>query len=835
MDQIQIANTFVPLIKLNLNKDYIFYMNSKLFKIVAFLFLINGLFPQFSSAFGNGDEKELKLTGKVKSDEGEPIPYANIIIVGTVKGAFSNLDGSFEIFDLEDGKYNVKVSAVGYKTITREVEVVNGKINEMDFIFTEIGVEMPEITIISGRDQLFSKVPGSVSYIDRKEIETIMPISGNEVLRRSPGVHVVDEEGLGMRVNIGIRGLNPDRSRSVLVMEDGIPVALAPYGEPEMYYSPAIDRMAGVEILKGSGQILYGPQTIGGVVNYITRNPPQEQEGSVRLQGGQGGFFSGLINYGNTVGNTGYQFNLLKKRADNVGPTEFDITDFNTKFLFNINEKSELGVKLGIYNEVSNATYIGINQVMFDQGGQDFTRIAPDDQLDVKRYSLSFSHIYRFNKNVKLRTIAFGNNTIRNWNRQDFSVNNNNTPPANWTGVVWGDVEVPGGAIFMRNGTGSRNREFEVAGIEPRLEVTHNFLQRNNELIVGTRYLYERAFEQRINGTKAGVRSGNLVEDEVRTGNAISAYIQNKIDLTDKFNINAGVRLENFTYDRDINRRSFGQLGVRDTILVASSSVTELIPGVGFNYRPVQKLNVFGGLHKGFSPPRTKDAITALGEPLDLDAEHSWNYELGFRSDLAKWVYLELTGFYMDFSNQIIPAAESLGGFGFGVVNAGATLNRGIESALVVDISHLLNLSRARITYDANVTYVKATFNSDRIRGDVNINGFTTPYSPEWLVNSALTLETNGGFGLRLSANYVASQFGDELNTIQPAPDGRTGVIPSYLVFDGVMSYNLPKINSRFNLAIKNITDERYIATRRPQGIRVGLPRFITAGYEFRF
>ncbi|KEO74976.1 TonB-dependent receptor [Anditalea andensis] len=809
-------------------------MNPRFILILITAIILN-LYLSAISIASAGSDRDLAISGSVKNDKGNPVPYANIAILGTVKGAFSNLDGTFEIFDLSDGRYTIKVSAVGFKTITREVEVVDGRINEVDFIFTETDVEMPEITVISGRDRLFSKVPGSVAYIDQKEIQTIAPISGNEVLRRTPGVHVVDEEGVGMRVNIGIRGLDPDRSRSVLVMEDGIPVALAPYGEPEMYYTPTIDRMAGVEILKGSGQILYGPQTIGGVVNYITRNPPEEEEGSVRLQGGQGRFFSGMVNYGNSVGNTGFQVNLLKKRADNVGPTNFDITDFNTKFLFNMGEKSELGVKLGIYNEVSNSTYIGINQIMYDQGGRDFTRLAPDDQLDVKRYSLSFSHLYRFNKHVKLRTIAFGNNTIRNWNRQDFTINPTNTPPTNWTGVLWGDVEVPGGAIFMRNSTGNRNREFEVAGIEPRLEINHNFLQRKNELVVGTRFLYERAFEQRINGTKAGVQSGNLVEDEVRTGQAVSAYVQNKMDISDKFNFNAGVRLENFNYDRGINRRNFDQLGVRDTILVASSVVSEIIPGLGFNYRPIQKINLFGGMHKGFAPPRTKDAITALGEPLDLEAEQSWNYELGFRSDLTKWLYLEFTGFYMDFSNQVIPVAESAGGIGFGLVNAGATLNRGIESAVVVDFSQILGLSNARVTYDANVTYVKATYNEDRFMDDVNIKGFNTPYAPEWLFNSAFTVETNGGLGVRLSANYVASQFGDELNTVLPSSDGRVGVIPSYLVLDAVVSYNIPKINSRFNLAIKNITDERYIATRRPQGIRVGLPRFITAGYEFRF
>lgn len=802
----------------------------------CFVLLLGNYNALLAGENDNKDGKMLALSGRVISPEGETIPFANILVVGTVKGTYTNLDGSFQIFDLEDGEYTIKVSAIGYKSFTRTIQILNGNVRELDLVFEETGVEMPQITVIASRDRVFSRVPGSVTYIDAKEIQTINPLSGNEVLRRSPGVHVVDEEGLGMRVNIGIRGLDPDRSRSVLVMEDGVPVALAPYGEPEMYYTPAMDRMAGVEILKGSGQVLFGPQTIGGVINYITANPPQEEEGSIYIQGGQGGFFSGIVNYGNTFGNTGIQANLLRKRADNVGPTEFDITDFNTKFLFNLNERSELGMKLGIYNEVSNSTYIGINQVMFDRGGaEDFTRLAPDDRLDVSRYSLSFSHKYRFNKNVRLRTIAYGYTTTRDWNRQDFAINDNNTPPSNWTGVVWGDVEVPGGAIFMRDGTGNRKRSFEVAGVEPRLEVDYKFFNLNNELILGTRYLYERAFEQRVNGTKAGVQSGNLVEDEVRTGHALAAYFQNKVNVTSKVDLNVGLRLESFDYERDIRRRNFAGVGIRDTVLVAGNVINEVIPGFGFNYRPAQNLNVFGGVHKGFAPPRTKDAITALGDVLDLEAERSVNYELGFRTEPSRWLFLEATGFVMNFSNQIIPVSESAGGLGFGLVNGGATLNRGVETALVMDLSNLFGMSKTSLTYDINATYVKATFSEDRFKGDVNINGNRTPYAPEWFINSAITLQTQSGFGLRLVGNFVASQFGDELNTVEATADGRIGLIPSYKVFDAVLNYDVSKWNSRFNLSIKNLTDERYIATRRPQGIRVGIPRFITAGYEFRF
>ena len=780
-------------------------------------------------------ENELSVKGVVYDTEQNPVSYANVYVKGTVKGALTDAKGKLQLFDLEKGVYEVQISAVGYKTKSQVVEVDANGVLDLGLVVLEIGVEMPEFSIIANKDRIFSQVPGAVNYLNKEDIKSLMPVSGNEVFRRVSGLNVVDEEGLGMRVNIGIRGLNPDRSRNVLMLEDGVPVALAPYGEPEMYYSPAIDRMAGVEILKGSGQILYGPQTIGGVVNYITPNAPETEQGSVQIQGGQGSFFSGLVNYGNTFGNTGLQVNLLRKSADNVGPTQFGITDFNTKFLFKLNEKSELGAKFGIYDERSNSTYIGLNQVMFDQGGQDFTRLAPDDRLDVSRYSLSFSHVYRFNPDFKLRTIAYGYTTTRNWNRQDFSINNSNTPPSNWTGVVWGDTSIPGGAIFMRDGTGQRNRQFEVAGIEPRIELNHGLFGQKNELKAGVRFLVESAKEQRVNGTKAGVKSGNLIEDELRNGRAFSAYFQNETELGEKVSLHGGLRFENFNYERNIFRRNFSGIGVRDTSIVASNAVNEIIPGVGFTVKPTNTITLFGGIHKGFAPPRTKDAITSTGDALDLEAERSWNYEAGVRSELNNWIYVEATAFLMDFSNQIIPVSESAGGLGFGVVNAGATRHQGLETSFIFDLSRAFGLKKWAIDYDIQATFIDAYFSEDRFIGDVNINGNTTPYAPEWLLNSSLAIESESGFSARLTYNFVGDQFGDEVNSIEPSANGRTGLIPSFFTLDAVVGYEIKKANLGFNLSVKNLTDERYISTRRPQGIRVGLPRFITAGVNFNF
>jgi Fe(3+) dicitrate transport protein len=694
-----------------------------------------------------------------------------------------------------------------------------------------------EVTILGQHDGIFRQTPGSVSFLSSKEVKLIAPISGNEVFRKVPGVQVVDEEGVGLRMNLGIRGLDPDRSRSVLVLEDGIPVALNPYGEPELYYTPTIDRMSGVEVMKGSGQIMYGPQTIGGVVNYITPDAPEVSSGFIKLRGGQGGYFSGLAGWGTTFGTTGVQVNFLRKQGDNVGYANFRINDLSSKLNLQLSERSRLMLKLGVYDETSNATYVGLTQTMYDAGGQDFTLMAPDDRLEVRRYSLSAIHTHTFSDAVKLRTTAFGYTTTRNWQRQDFS----SSMPANWTGVTWGDTEVPGGAVYMRNSTGDRNRQFEVAGIEPRVQVNYNFAGIENQLDAGTRFMYERAFEQRVNGTKFNARSGSLVEDEVRTGYALSAYAQNRFELSQKFNVTGGVRVEKFDYERHILRNSFninGKNAVRDTSIVSGSDLVKVIPGIGANYSVSTHTSVFAGVHRGFAPPRVKDAITKVGEAMNLDAELSWNSELGFRTSTPQGINLELTGFLMDFSNQIIPVSESSGGTGSGLVNGGRTRHAGVEAAFGIDFGQLLH-SEYKYRLESNATYVEATYNADRFVSQdgerVNIRGNRTPYAPKWLLNNAFTVEAPFGLALRLSSTYTGEQYADELNTEAPSADGRNGKLAAFWLFDATAIYRVPKTMLSFHAAVKNLTDERYIVSRRPQGIRVGLHRFATAGVDFNF
>ena len=689
-----------------------------------------------------------------------------------------------------------------------------------------LNYEMPSIRVLGKNPRLMDDVPGSAAYMNNKAIQSIQSISGNEVLRSIVGIHVTDEEGLGLRANIGIRGLDPSRSSKVLILEDGIPVALNPYGEPQMYYTPTMDRMVGVEVLKGSGQVLFGPQTIGGVINYITADPPKEQKGKINLKVGQGGFVSSLLSYGNTFGNAGVQISYLRKKADDVSGTSFLLNDFTAKLKLDLNKKSKLGFKLGIYDENSNSTYVGLTQAMYDSKEYDYTMLAPDDNLAVRRMSSSLTHEYRPNLKWKIKTTAFGYTTNRNWQRQDFTY----TPIIGTDQTVWGDVNDEGGAIFMKDSNGHRNRQFEVAGIEPKIIGRFSLGKIENKMTAGLRFLFERGFEQRVNGTKKDAASGDLRNDEIRTGKAFSTYVNNQFTISPKWSITAGARFENYHFERNILRSNY-----QDTSLVSSSSVQQIIPGIGFNYNWKERFTFFGGIHRGFAPPSVKSAISNSGEVYNLNAELSWNSELGIRGRLGEEFDFEFTGFRMDFSNQIIPVSEASGGIGSGLVNGGSTLHQGVEVGFNWGLGNYFLPKKYQLVLSGNATYVQSVFNKERFVDEVNIENNETPYSPDCIISSTINFRTSSGFQFQLIGNYTGTQFTDELNTITPSANGRIGQLQSYFIIDATTSYEIKKWKTTIQLSAKNLTNERYISTRRPQGIRVGLPFYISGGIEKRF
>ena len=767
------------------------------------------------------------IQGVVTDPLGVTVMGVRVELIQSGMQAWTNGTGHYEIRNVAAGRYTMRVLSDDFEAVEAQVQVPAGGILRHDFRFAAVRSSATSIEVVGESRDVLREIPGSVFLIAKEELRDSKPIDANEVLRRVPGVNLREDSGpVAMRLNVGLRGLNPDRSRKVLMLEDGIPISLAPYGEPEMYYSPPIERMRRIEVLKGSGQIAHGPQTIGGVLNFVTPDPPPSTRGELDLAGGQRGFFSGRASLGGSSRDqsSGWFLSFLRKQGDGFRDFYFDINDVQSKFTLKPAENHSFAIKLGVYDERSNSTYLGLTTPMFLA---DPTQNAvPNDLLGVRRYSGSIAHTTGLSPNAVLMTTFFAYNTVRNWRRQDWDRGDSGR---DYLGIA-GAPTILGGGVFLRNSAGNRNREFQVVGIQSNLSYEHRWGGIRNKLDTGIRYLYEDTDDKRINGDRFDSSTGLIRDYEDRFGNAVSVFVQNRFFLTQKLILTPGVRIEKYGYERHILRQRVDGVPT-DVNIRKSQDLVKAVPGLGLSYQLDPTVTVFGGVHRGFAPPRTKDAITREGQSLDLDAELSWNYETGVRFGPQRVVRGEVTFFRMDFENQIIPAAES-GGATTTLINGGETLHQGLEASLRVNWNELVGSSWVIYTDIRHMYLPTAKFTRNFLFADNRL-----PYAPRTTSSFMVGFRQPGRFGFQLDASYINKQFGDNLNTITPSPDGTIGLLPGYMIWNLGFDYTIQRERLQLKpyFTIKNLTDEIYISSRAPQGIQPGMFRQVNAGIRFTF
>lgn len=682
--------------------------------------------------------------------------------------------------------------------------------------------EVVEVSVFGRRDDALQKVPGSGTLVSAKEVRRAIPADTGEVLRRVPGVHIRPEEGMGMRLNIGMRGLDPTRSRQVLVLEDGMPVAINPYGEPDLYYSTPVDRVRAIEVVKGSGSILFGPQTIGGVVNFLTVTPPDKPEWTLDAQYGQRNYLKLLGLYGNSFadGAVRYVVQVNHRQGDGIRGFAFNTTDFLGKVAISTSDKGEATVKVAIYDEFSRSTYVGLTQGMFEQDPRSPT-IAPRDAFNVRRYDVSLTHEYRVNEATKVRTLLYGYITNRAWRRQNYD--REEFPDVTHERIL-GNRSLPGGAIYFRDTSMIRDRKYEVLGLEPQVE--HRFLtgRVRHTLTAGVRLYAETARRLQYQTEFVTSDAGNLQTDEYHRTYAFAAYVQDRVAFRDNLLVTPGVRLETMDSLRQIRREQDASGASRDVNIRGTSANTAVMPGIGF-VGGTPQLNVFGGVYVGYAPPRVTTAIAADGKDAGLEAEQNTNYELGVRLAKPKWLRAELTGFLMTFRNQVVSGTLASGQENE-LVNGGQTLHAGVESAATLGLGQAMKWP---FTLDLNLRY---TYSHSTYRGGPFAGNFL-PYAPQHTASIALNAEHKIGLGGEVAWTYVSDQFADENNTVTVDPTGRIGLVPAYNVLDCNLRYRHAKTGLGAVLTVKNALDRVFVATRLPDGIHTGGFRQVNFGLRW--
>ncbi|MGH7546569.1 MAG: TonB-dependent receptor family protein [Gemmatimonadales bacterium] len=693
-------------------------------------------------------------------------------------------------------------------------------------------------------------MPGSAAILTRSTLDRVRAFTVTEVLRNVTGVHVRDEEGLALRPNIGIRGLMPTRSTTVLLLEDGIPFTLAPYGDNASYYHPAFERFDRIEILKGSGQILFGPRTVGGVINYVTPEIPGRPAGRVEVAGGSRGYLSGRVRFGGTWAGAGLLVDVGRKASDgardNVGTTLLDGT---LKTSIALGARQSLVLKGAFHRERSQVTYSGLTEAEWAAA----PRQNPfrNDSMFLDRYGFSATHRIPFGSALTLTTAGYAYRVSRHWWRQ--SSNSAERP---------NDASDPqcGGMANLNTSCGNqgRLRAYEVVGIEPRLRA--DFAGGVHQLDVGLRLHHETQDRQQVNGALPTARTpgpasdvnSGVTEDNFRSNTAVSAFAQHRVFVS-RWAITGGLRLEQVDFER-INRRPTPTQpqGVRGT-----TSLTQLIPGLGMTFLAGEMVTVFAGVHRGFAPPRTEDIISNnTGEVVELDAERSWNYEFGMKTGAGSGFSIEATAFAMNFENQIIPASVA-GGTGATLTSAGRTLHEGLELAVRAsarerwrwrhDVTVSLAFTWLPVAEFQGERYafvgqaapdvpgkVYADQNANGTRQRVSVTGRRLPYAPRHLVTAAVGWRAPRGLDVQVEAVHVAEQFGDPVNTRVTVPDGQQGPVPAVTLWNVTANWVVPGLDVTLFGTVKNLFDELYIGDRT-RGLLPGAPRMAQFGASRSF
>lgn len=662
-------------------------------------------------------------------------------------------------------------------------------------------IELPRIDVVGEDEQAVAKQPGSVAIIEKEELELMQPLSTQDALKSVPGVVVREEEGYGFIPNIGMRGLDPNRSQKLLVLEDGVPVAPGLFLANESYYSPRIERMESIEVLKGAAGLRYGPTTIGGVINYKTKDP--EDGVKVTAKAGSHGYHllgldaGGSSPSGEAVGG----ISVVTAQGDGFRNNAFDMNDVVLKGGMALGSNQWVSAKFTYYDNEINTSYVGLRP---NEYRNDPTKNpAPNDYFLTDRYSFDINHELQINEDMKLNTLLYWSHLNRDYWRRDIA-----SRSADGTTFV-----ACGGASYCMSG---RNREFEMMGIDSRLFINHQAFGIGNEAEIGIRLHSDHLSNQTVRSkTDENARSGTLTGDDTQKARGIAFYGQNRFIITDKLAITPGLRIE--SYEQERKNELNGDSG--------ESNNVEVMPGLGLTWQLIPQAQLFAGAYKGFSPAMVATAISADGTDQELDAERSTNFEIGVRGALSRMSY-EATAFYMDFENQIVPQSES-GGVGATVTNAGKTLHQGLEGAVDYALGGGWSVG-------ANATWVQtAKYNSTKIVGGIDRNGNRLPYAPELIANLSLNYKV-GGLKTSLSAYHVSSQFVDPENTKVESADGRRGEIPAYTTMDLSAHY---AVNKQLNVfgTVRNLLDKKYIASRNPDGIFPGAERNFEIGVNYKF
>ncbi|WDD98902.1 TonB-dependent receptor family protein [Thalassomonas actiniarum] len=704
---------------------------------------------------------------------------------------------------------------------------------------------------IFGSAQAVNDVPGSAHMITEEELNKFDFTDIMRTLTSVPGVYVLEEDGYGLRPNIGMRGTGQNRSEKVTIMEDNVLAAPAPYASPSAYYFPTAGRMQQVEVLKGTSSAMYGPRTTGGVINMLSRQIPDDAlAGQFNVTTGEDGYAKVHAYAGGSGEQVSSVFEVFRYQADGFKDinnsdrdTGFVKNDILAKVRFNSDKNAaydqELELKLKYSDEDSDETYMGLTDADF--AADPYARYSASqlDNMDTTHKQVQINHLIKINGRFNLMTTAYYNDFSRNWYKtskvgkmvDEVQEDGSIIPVKKFSSLGSGGTEIAsdydrGAESEIYAQVKANSRDYLSKGLQTVLDIDLD----DHQLKFGVRYhedemdrfqwVDEYTLDQDYQMTQddAGVHGAD--SNRIDSAEALALFVHDEYTLGN-FIINAGLRYEDITLERHDWKDDLAR--TQDPVKHTKNTVDVWLPSLALTYRVNEELVLLGGIQKGFAPP-------APGNE-EADDEESINYELGLRYNNES-LHAEAIAFFSDYDNMHgnCTVSQNCADENVGEqYNAGEVEVKGLE----VKAGYEFKLANLLVPVDLTYTFTDTEFlNSFESKldtwGDVT-KGEELPYVPDNQLQFAAGLVGDNWRG------DILVRYMDEMRTIAGSGDiPNDEVIKSRTVVDLAAHYNLAE-NQELTLNIDNLFDKEYATTRTHGSLMAGKPRTMTIGYKYSF
>ncbi len=632
--------------------------------------------------------------------------------------------------------------------------------------------------------------PGARDVIRREDFERQGATSARDVLNRIPGVNAPENNGTGshdMAMNFGIRGLNPRLATRSTVLMDGIPVPFAPYGQPQLSFAPvSMGNMDAVDVVRGGGAVRYGPQNVGGIVNFVTRAIPDAPtvKAGFQTQTSPSSSHDGFKTTGNVLAggtaDNGLGGALLysgTRGGDWREHSDTRIDDLILKGNYSIDDANSVHAMAQYYEGEADMPG-GLSTAAYKADPYQSTR--PNDKFWGRRTLVNVGYRYQ-------------------QERREFTVNSFFTKTLR--------------SGYLDQGTflSLSPREYWVRGIETRFSQGFDLGNTTHEVGVGYRYINEAGHELRYRTPIAAnqLPTTNSRNDRDTRGEteAHAFFIDDKIDIG-KWTFTPGIRYEM------IEQQQTNLL----THVKYKGDYNTALPALNVLYHVNDSWNLYANTEGSFGSVQYSQMPNRVSGG-EVKPEKARTWELGTRYDNGN-LRAEIGAFLINFNNQYDSNQTT-----DNVIARGKTRHQGIEASVnyaLEGVSPILSGFDVYATY----AYVDAT-----IREEGPNKGNRVPFSSKNKGTLGIGY-TQGPWKANLDSSYQTDQFADNANTRAESADGSTGKIPGYMVFSSRVGYDFGPQLADLNVAvgIKNILNHEYFTRSfddNNKGKYVGEPRTV--------